>query len=709
MKGLFGHIKKGIEKKEENPQEKDSNNATVSKPFESTKFPTSEDDSKPNQEEQTSVGTQKAEDTSPVLEAEKSTEEPSSPHAADKFEKKEELSNVTSEKDGMKYSVGIDLGTTHCVLSYADLTTEEDHITQEVMAIPQLTSPGVVEDKKQLPSFLYLAHDSEISEGSNVLPWTATPEHLVGDIARNLGSKTPIRLVSSAKSWLCHAGVDCKEPILPSEAPEEVDRISPFKATKAYLKHMKDAWDSQHPKSLLDEQDLIITVPASFDPAARELTVEAARSVGLSHALLLEEPQAALYSWIDNSSGDWRSHVNVGDVILVVDIGGGTTDLSLIAVTDHSGNLELTRVAVGDHILLGGDNMDLALAYTIKAKMEKEIEQRLEPWQIQALTHACRDAKEKIFNQSEMDNIPLVIPSRSSSLIGGTLRSELTREEVNNVLVAGFLPEIKVDERPASNTRSGLRTKGLPYAQDAGITRHLAAFLAKQHSAVDDLEHVELPENATFLHPTAVLLNGGVLKADVLSERLMKVLNSWLVSEQGSEARLLEGADLDLAVARGAAYYGIVRQGKGVRIKGGTAACYYVGVESAMPAVPGMPPELEALCIAPFGMEEGTEVVLPEDEFGLVIGEPVRFRFFASNVRREDNIGTRLNYWTNEELEELDEIEITLPEEGHSSGEVVPVHLSAAITEVGTLELHAISQRDGHRWKIEFDVRTGED
>ncbi|HEY8096194.1 MAG TPA: Hsp70 family protein, partial [Methylobacter sp.] len=356
---------------------------------------------------------------------------------------------------------------------------------------------------------------------------------------------------------------------------------------------------------------------------------------------------------------------------------------------------------------LGGDNMDLALAYTVKTKLEKD-GKRLEPWQLQALTHSCRDAKEKLFNHSELDNIPLVVASRSSSLIGGTLRTELTREEVNRVLVEGFLPKVTVTDRPTSRPRTGLRSAGLPYAQDAGITRHLAAFLAKQQGAADELKDINLPEHASFLHPTAVLFNGGVLKAGTLADRLMDVLNSWLRAEQAPEARLLTGADLDLAVARGAAYYGYVRKGKGVRIKGGTAASYYVGIESAMPAVPGMAPEIQALCIAPFGMEEGTQQELPDDEFGLVIGEPVRFRFFASNTRREDKVGTRLDYWTNEELDELDEIEITLPEEGRRPGDVVPVHLCAAVTEVGTLELQAISQKDQSRWKIEFDVRAGE-
>lgn len=615
---------------------------------------------------------------------------------------------VESTQSGTRFSVGIDLGTTHCVLSYADLSyIDDEECSPQVMAISQLTSPGSVEEMQQLPSFIYQAHEAELAEDSISLPWTAKPDYLVGEIARTLGSKTPIRLVASAKSWLCHTGVDCKAPILPAEAPDEVERISPFQATTAYLQHLCDAWKSLHPNAPLYQQDVVITVPASFDPAARELTVEAARAVGLDQAILLEEPQAALYSWIEKSHGDWRKQAEVGDIILVVDIGGGTTDLSLIAVTQQEGNLELTRVAVGDHILLGGDNMDLALAYTVKAKLEKE-GKRLEPWQLQALTHNCRDAKEKIFNNLEIDNIPLVVASRGSSLIGGTLRTELTREEVNRVLVEGFLPKVAVSDRPVNRARTGLRTTGLPYAQDAGITRHLAAFLAKQQGATDELTDISLPEHASFLHPTAVLFNGGVLKAGVLAERLMDVLNSWLKAEQAPEARLLAGADLDLAVARGAAYYGYVRKGKGVRIKGGTAASYYVGIESAMPAVPGMAPEIQALCIAPFGMEEGTQQELLDDEFGLVIGEPVRFRFFASNTRREDKVGTRLDYWANEELNELDEIEITLPEEGRRPGEVVPVHLSAAVTEVGTLELQAVSQNDNGRWKIEFDVRAGE-
>ena len=394
-------------------------------------------------------------------------------------------------------------------------------------------------------------------------------------------------------------------------------------------------------------------------------------------------------------------------MILVIDVGGGTTDLSLIAVTEFQGNLELTRIAVGDHILLGGDNMDLALAYTVKVKLDQE-GKRIEPWQLQALTHSCREAKEKLFTHTELESVPLVIASRGSSLMAGNIRTELTRTELKNVLVEGFFPWVASNDRPSSRPRTGLRTAGLPYAQDAAITRHLAAFLSKQALAAQEINGINLPQNASFIHPTAVLFNGGVLKADPLAERLMAVLNSWLSAEQAPAARLISGADLDLAVARGAAYYGYVRQGKGVRIKGGTAAAYYVGIETTMPAVPGFSPEVVALCVAPLGMEEGTREELPNDEFGLVVGEPVRFRFFASTTRREDKVGTRLEYWSNDELNELTELDVTLPEAGRSVGMVVPVHLCSAISEVGTLELQAISKQDHSQWKIEFDVRAGE-
>jgi molecular chaperone DnaK (HSP70) len=602
-----------------------------------------------------------------------------------------------------RYAVGIDLGTTNSVLSYVELAEGHDQPELRVLPIPQLVSPGVVGDKPQLPSFLYQAHEAELLPSDMVLPWSSRPSALVGEVARHLGAKTPIRLVASAKSWLCHTGVDCRAAILPLQSPEEVARISPLLASIHYLEHLRDAWNNAHPESPLAEQVLTITVPASFDPAARELTVEAARAVGLGHAVLLEEPQAALYSWIQ-TSGDWREQVQVGDIILVVDVGGGTTDLSLIAVSEEDGNLVLQRIAIGDHILLGGDNMDLALAYTLKAKLEAE-GRRLEQWQVHALTHGCRDAKEKLLADAGLAEAPVVVPSRGSQLIGGTLRTALTRGEVDRVLLEGFIPAVGVQERPRQQTRAGLTTLSLPYAQDARISCHLAAFLARQSGAAAEIPGFAAAGSAGFLRPSAVLLNGGVFKAEMLAERLMQVLNQWLEGEGAPEARLLHGANLDLAVARGAAYYGYVRQGHGVRIRGGTAAAYYVGVESAMPAVPGFAPPLQALCIAPFGMEEGSSADLPPYEFGLVVGEPVRFRFFASTTRRDDPVGTLLDYWAEGELEELDEIEVTLPLGQFRSGEVVPVNLAATYTEVGTLQMDAIAVGREGRWKVELSVR----
>jgi hypothetical protein len=606
-----------------------------------------------------------------------------------------------------RYSVGIDLGTTNSVVSFVELSqVDGEKAPLQVLDIPQLTSPGVIGDKKQLPSFMYQAHEAELAPGDVVLPWDNQPASIVGDLARQLGSKTPIRLVASAKSWLSHSGVDRRSAILPVQSPEEVKRVSPLQASIEYLRHMRDAWNARFPDAPLADQDLVITVPASFDPAARELTVEAAHAVGLSQAVLLEEPQSALYSWIQASEGKWRDQVKPGDIILVVDVGGGTTDLSLIAVTEDGGNLNLNRVAIGDHILLGGDNMDLALAYLLKNKLQGE-GKRLEAWQIQALTHSCRDAKEGLLSDNDTQEMAVVVPSRGSSLIGGTLRTSLTRDEVNRTLVEGFFPRVDLTDRPAAQTRAGLTSLGLPYAKDARITSHLAAFLGRQIGATGELRGFAAPENARFLHPTALLLNGGVFKSVALERRLLEVLNAWLEADGAPAARLLHGADLDLAVARGAAYYGYVRKGKGVRIRGGTAAAYYVGVESAMPAVPGMPPEIEAVCIAPFGMEEGTEADLPPYEFGVVVGEPVHFRFFSSNIRRDDVVGTRLDWWTPDEVEELESIEVTLTAENHRPGEVVPVRLGARVTEVGTLQLEAVSRDGNERWKVEFDVRAG--
>ncbi len=610
-----------------------------------------------------------------------------------------------------RYAIGIDLGTTHSALSYVDLQASDGEATRHgVLAIPQLTAPGTVEELALLPSFLYLPHADELAPGETSLPWpqdaaeAAGVAGVAGEMARSRGATTPIRL-ASAKSWLCHPGVDRRAAILPNDAPEEVAGVSPFEASTRDLAHLRQAWDHAHPEAPFAEQAVTVTIPASFDPGARELTADAARAAGYAGLTLLEEPQAALYSWIQGSEGRWRKEVKPGDIILVVDVGGGTSDFSLIAVLERDGVLEPHRIAVGDHILLGGDNMDLALAHLLARKLAANGSQ-LDAWQLRALTYGCRAAKEALLADASAESWPIVVPSRGSKLIGGSIRTELTRAEVTTFILDGFFPAVEASARPAVRTRAGLTQLGLPYAQDAGITRHLAAFLGRQLGATAELAGFAGRSNeaASFLHPTAVLFNGGVFKSELLARRVMDTINDWLYLEGAEPARMLGGADLDLAVARGAAYYSYVRRGHGVRIRGGTARSYYVAVESAMPAIPGMEPPIQALCVAPFGMEEGSEIELPGQQFGLVVGEPVEFRFFGSSVRRQDQIGALLDFWQPDELIELNEIRATLSPEGRQSGEVVQVHLHALATESGTLELLAVAS-DGQRWKVEFDVR----
>ncbi len=598
-----------------------------------------------------------------------------------------------SDADELTYTIGVDLGTTHCAVAAVDHDLSEgEEIALEVLRVPQSIAPGEVEARDLLPSFLYLPHESELPAGATALPWSPTPAHLVGELARQLGGKSPGRLVSSAKSWLSHSGVDRRGAILPVDGPEGERRLSPVDASVQYLAHLREAWDQAHPEAPFAAQEVVLTVPASFDPAARELTAEAAHSAGYQNLTLLEEPQAALYSWVQSTAGDWREKLSVGDVILVVDVGGGTTDFSLIAVEEREGSLGLERIAVGNHILLGGDNMDLALAYTVKAKLEGE-GKTVEDWQVRGIVQGCRQAKEALL-AGAAESVPIVVPSRGRKLIGGSLRTELTRAEVEAVVLDGFFPVVDVTEHPAARARGALTQLGLPYAQDAGVTRHLAAFLAR---------HVD--GEGTFRHPTALLWNGGVLKAPAIAERLTQVMGQWLENDGAPGARLLEGPDLDRAVARGAAYYGYARRGGGVRIRGGLAQAYYVGVETAQPAVPGMAPPVHAVCVAPFGLEEGQEAALLPQELGLVVGEPVRFRFFGSSVRRDDATGTMLQRWSDEELVELGAIEATLPADDRPSGDVVPVRLGARVTEVGTLVLEARPREGERRWNVELSLR----
>ncbi|KFA89953.1 Hsp70 family protein [Archangium violaceum] len=615
-----------------------------------------------------------------------------------------------------RYAIGIDLGTTHSAVSYFNLEEAKARgAAQSMLPIPQLIAPGTVEARTLLPSFLYLPGGQEFPPGSLALPWNPAATSISGEFARVHGAKVPTRLVSSAKSWLSHPGVDRRGALLPWQAPEEVQRVSPVEASTRYLRHLREAWDHTFARTKEDAgnamaaQDVIITVPASFDAAARDLTLEAAKAAGLENIILLEEPQAALYAWLEAQGETFRKQVKVGEVILVVDVGGGTTDFSLITVRDRAGDVELTRVAVGDHILLGGDNMDLALAHTLNQRLTAE-GKKLDAWQFNALTYGCRMAKETLYGDPSMAKAPIAIPGRGSSLIGGTLRTELAREDLDRVLTDGFFPPSPVAELPRVARRTGLAQMALPYAQDPAVTKHLAAFLTRQAQALANSP--DSPVNVggkSFIHPTAVLFNGGVFKAGPLKARVMEVLNSWLTADGGQPAQELAGADLDLSVARGAAYYGWVRQGHGLRIRGGTARAYYVGVETAMPAVPGMEPPVKALCVAPFGMEEGTQADVPPQEFGLVTGEPTSFRFFASSVRRDDKVGVLVDDVDgNDEFEELAPIETTLPGTPAPYGDLTPVNLQAAVTEVGTLELRCLQKDGPGKWKLELNVRMKE-
>ena len=604
-----------------------------------------------------------------------------------------------------RFAIGIDLGTTHSALSYVEIAKcEGEEVEQQLMPIPQLVDPGSVEERTMLPSFLYLPHPDELRPGDLGLPWPTPPGQVIGELARKQGANTPIRLVSSAKSWLCHPDVDRKAPILPPEVPNEIPQISPFDASVAFLTHLREAWNGLHGFDPLGQQDVTVTVPASFDPAARELTAEAARAIGIEHLVLLEEPQAALYSWVNDSKGRWRQDVKVGDIILVVDVGGGTSDFSLIAVTEQDGALELTRVAVGEHILLGGDNMDLTLAHLVKQKLKAQGVE-LDRWQLQALTHGCRLAKETLLADESLASVPVVVPSRGAKLVGGSIRTELTRDEVTAILIDGFFPEVAVTDHPAQRPRGALTKVGLPFAQDPGVTRHLAAFLSKQAGATEDLEgFVEHAHWATFLHPTAVLFNGGVFKAGAIRQRVLDVLAAW---NGGVPVRELSGFQPDLAVAKGASFYGRNRAtGKGIRIRAGAARSYYIGLETSMPAIPGFRPPVKALCVVPQGMEEGTEILIEGQEFGLVTGQPAEFRFFSSEVRSGDRAGEILPD-AERELQETSLLEVNLPAvEDFPAGQAVPVQIDAIVTEMGNLELWMKHINSDRRWKVEFQVRT---
>jgi hypothetical protein len=620
-----------------------------------------------------------------------------------------------------QFILGIDLGTSNSCLSLGEVETGR----ARGIDITQVLAPGVIGEKPLLPSALYVPASGEYAEGSFALPWddAESAGTVVGTFARERAALVPDRLVTSAKSWLCNPHVDRRAPILPWQSDLAEAKVSPLEASRRYLAHMRHAalhWLAREGiAATLADCNVVLTVPASFDEVARSLTHEAAAAAGLGEVTLLEEPQAAFYAWIahsvaDSSAAHWTEQVAAGDLVLVLDIGGGTTDLSLIAVaatTDGlSKNLELHRIAVGEHILLGGDNMDLALAYLLKGKIEADGHE-LDAWQFLALVHATRVAKEKLLSDGAVAEVPIAVPSRGSSLFAKTLATQLLREEVASILVDGYFPLTTVDDLPVQRKSVGLQEYGLDYATEPAVSRHLARFLRR---ALENVRSdaglaallgasVDL-ERSAILRPTAVLFNGGVFEAEPFRRRIVELLTSWLGADVPPKE--LKSAGLDIAVSRGASYYGAVRaSGKGIKIQAGTSRSYYLGLESPMPAVPGYVPPVKAICIVPQGTTEGTDLDLPGKEFGLVTGEAVDFRFFGSEIRAGDRIGTVVPNAA-KSLDELSGLTLTLPPLEGAAGQVVPVTLHPRVTEVGTLELWMQHAQSDRRWKLEFNLRA---
>lgn len=606
------------------------------------------------------------------------------------------------------HSLGIDLGTSNSVLALASVGSSE----VRVVPVTQVLGSGSVGERDLLPSALYLAHPDEFAPGSLQLPWPNEEKPLVGVFAREHGALVPDRLVLSAKSWLCQNHIDRKGPILPWKSDLAEGKVSPVEASRCFLEHLRQTFlAGQDGNPALERCEVVITVPASFDEAARSLTHEAVVRAGFPEATLLEEPLAAFYAWLAAAGENWREQIQPGELVLICDLGGGTADFSLIAVSESEGNLQLNRISVGDHILLGGDNMDLALAYTVRAGLDAE-GKTIDDWQFLALIHACRKGKEALLSDGQKESFPISLPTRGSSLFAKTVATEVSRQQVESVVLEGFLPLTSVEDHPAQRRSAGLQEFGLAYATDPVISKHLARFLTRSLQNIEANEQLAavVPDEAraeTFLRPSAVLFNGGVFNAPALRERILNLLRNW---SGGGAVKELTGANLDLAVARGAAHYGrIAMTGEGIRIRAGIARSYYLGLESSMPAVPGFTPPVKAVCVVPQGMEEGTERALEMREFGLVTGEPVTFRFFGSSTRAGDEVGQIVGD-AERELSETASLEVTLEAmEGREGGDVVPVRLHSVVNELGALELWMRHEPSGKQWKLEFNVRGGDE
>lgn len=611
-----------------------------------------------------------------------------------------------------RYVVGIDLGTTNCAVASVDTRAASGlgGFAVETFLIPQWVDWGQVERVATLPSFHYALPSGARSGLAVGLPWepqagasagvgeaAGDQDYVVGTLARDAGMRQPGRRVASAKSWLSHDGVDRSAPLLPWRGDADVPLHSPVEISARFLAHIRQAWDAAHPDAPLDRQDVVITLPASFDEVARELTVAAARRAGLPRVYLIEEPQAAFYAWIHRNRDRWRDLVGPGQLILVCDIGGGTTDFTLIRVEpagDRGDEVQFHRVAVGKHLILGGDNLDLALAKWIESKWdasaagEHSAGEPLSPRQWDRLVQTCRAAKETLLSDSRPESLTISIASDSSRLIGGARNFVVTAEECDRVLVDGFFPEVSSAARPQADA-SGFREFGLPYARDPAITKHLAEFLAT---------HVRAGMTAdddAIARPDWILFNGGVMSSARLRERLIGSVRRWFADESTWQPRELESAELDLAVAHGAAYFGMVRRGLGVRIAANLGRSYFLQVADAAP---------ETICLVPGNAESGHRYS-PHQPLRLQLGTPVQFPLWVSSTRLADAPGDRVAI-DRSELSPLPPIRTVMVRGRSKSAEEIEVRMEAELSEIGTLGLFCVESSSGKRWRLEFDIRS---
>jgi len=596
-----------------------------------------------------------------------------------------------SNTDPTRYIVGIDLGTTNSAVCYVD--TQLADSTVRTLPIQQLVAAGQVEERDTLPSFHYEAADNEFGDTDLVLPWGDRENWCVGSFARDHGVQVPGRQIVSAKSWICHAGVDRTASILPWQGSDDVCRLSPVEVSSRYLAHIAACWNHKFPTDPLAEQLIVLTIPASFEEIARNLTVRAAQSAGLPRVKLIEEPQAAFYGWLDHHNDDWEAIVAPGHKILVCDVGGGTSDFTLIRVQSESAaDVSFHRVAVGDHLILGGDNLDLALAHFIEARFLEQGIDQLSPRQWSVLVRTARQVKERLLAADAPSEYTVSLPGSGRSLIGGSIQCSISRQEVCELLLDGFLPRSDFSDDP-HQAASGFREFGLPYADDTAITRYLSRFL--RNHAVAAANNALLDDDPYPSRPDIILFNGGLFESSVLRDRMLDCIRQWFDDDKDWSPVLLDSGRLDLAVAHGAACFGRVSQGEGHRIRAGLPRSYYIGARTEA--------GLQAICLLPAGTEPGQELDAPPQQFQLTTGTPVEFPVFYSGTRLTDPVGTAVDT-DPDQLTALPAIR-TVIRDRRTDEQSLDVSVHCRLTEIGTIDLWCAAA-DKQQWKLQFDIRS---